>query len=251
MKLLRHIGNLQEFKNDPLGFIVDTLITIVVNLIIPIPLAGRVVAEFRGPVLGCLASLIVMGLFLLFTIGTLLISLLLIPSGFFQRITLPASISSEEGFTQTSVPSRNPLGGSGMSNTSITAGFMDLGYFLQFGRNHTGIDLVPNDTYFKESKIYKETNKVLVLATHTGTALIYIDKNGGETVEVTNNDSSLKTIYIHFKTVYVKTGDTIKAGQPLGEMGKTGFATGEHVHYEVRVKAGSSWLAVNPINYIK
>ena len=53
------------------------------------------------------------------------------------------------------------------------------------------------------------------------------------------------------KEVCVSTGQTAQAGTPLGEMGKTGFATAEHVHYEIRIKDGSNWLPVNPLTYIQ
>lgn len=53
------------------------------------------------------------------------------------------------------------------------------------------------------------------------------------------------------KKVYVSTGNPIKAGTPLGEMGGTGFATGEHVHYEVRINSSGTWMPVNPLTYIR
>lgn len=255
MKLFKGVQNLREFRNDPFGFIVDTLITIIVNLVIPIPLVGNIVAQFRGPVLGCLASLVILGTMFLVIMVTILASVFLSPTAFFQQFVsslTPSAIQGiDEGFIQSSMPSQNPFGGSGMIYTSITAGFMDPSYFLQFGKNHTGTDLVPNDEYYKNSKTYQETKKIIVYATHTGNAISYTDSNGGETVEVTNGDGSLKSIYIHFKEIYVNTGDTIQAGTPLGEMGKTGFATGEHLHYEIRIKDGGNWLSVNPLTYIK
>ena len=32
---------------------------------------------------------------------------------------------------------------------------------------------------------------------------------------------------------YVKQGDRVQRGQPIGGMGQTGFATGVHLHYAV------------------
>lgn len=253
MKAAKWIGNLHQLKNDPIGTIIDTLVALVVNLIVPIPLAGQIVTQFKGPVIGCLASIILIGLFTLLAVGTIFVSVLLIPSGFLQSIIssqLPA-VSVNEGFIQSSSPTQNPLGGAGMAYTSITAGFMDPGYYIRFGKNHTGIDLIPNNSYYKDSKTYQETKKVVVYATHTGKAVFYTDENGGETVEVINNEATLKTIYIHFKTVYVSSGDTITAGKALGEMGRTGRATGEHVHYEIRIKDGATWRPVNPLTYIR
>ncbi len=252
---MKNLSKLHAFKQDPFGFIIDTLIAIVVNLVIPIPLAGELVSTLRGPALGCLVTLILLGIFMLVTIGTIIMSPFIVSSSFLQQITsslvVPSNIAADDSFLETSIPSQNPLGGAGMSYTNITAYFLDPNYFLQFGKVHTGVDLVPNDTYYANSKTYKETRQVVVFSTLNGSVSHFIDGYGGETVEVTNDTNSLKAIFVHFKTVFVNSGATIKAGTPLGIMGKTGFATGEHVHYEIQLKNGNSWGITNPLQYIK
>lgn len=255
MKLFSHLQAARTFKNDPVGFVVDTLVKFVINLIIPYPLAGDIAMQFRGPVLGCLASLVILGVFLLVVIGTVILSPFLATQGFIEKIIAPFTSSTnvlpDSTFTQTSIPLQIPLGGNGLEYASITAGFMAPSYFLIFGTNHAGVDLVPNDKYFSSSEGYKQNKKVVVYATHTGSVDFYIDSHGSETVEVTNNDNSLKTIYMHMKQVFVTSGNTVTAGSPLGEMGNTGKSTGEHIHYEIRIKSGNVWLPVNPLNYIK
>jgi murein DD-endopeptidase MepM/ murein hydrolase activator NlpD len=252
---MKKLANLHAFKNDPFGFIIDTLITIVVNLVVPIPLAGNIVSALRGPAIGCLISLILLGIFMIVTIGTIIMSPFLVSSAFFQQLasnlTVPSNISADDSFLETSIPRQNPLGGPGMSYTGITAYFLDPNYFLSFGKIHTGVDLVPNDTYYQNSKTYKESHRVVVFSTINGTVTHFIDEYGGETVEVINNEGSLQAVFVHFKQVFVNSGDTIKAGTPLGIMGKTGFATGEHVHYEIRLKNGNSWGITNPLQYIQ
>ena len=62
-----------------------------------------------------------------------------------------------------------------------------------------------------------------------------IDHGGGYT-----------TLYGHCRRVNVKTGQKVKAGQRIGEMGSTGTSTGAHLHFEVR-KGGDP---VNPERYL-
>lgn len=54
------------------------------------------------------------------------------------------------------------------------------------------------------------------------------------------------TFYSHLKTISVKVGDVLKAGQVIGFVGNTGVSTGPHLHYEVH-KNGER---VNPEDYL-
>ncbi len=44
----------------------------------------------------------------------------------------------------------------------------------------------------------------------------------------------ISTLYAHCNKIYVEEGDTVKRGEIVGLVGKTGCATGYHIHYEVR-----------------
>ncbi len=250
---MRKIINAAQFKNDPIGTILDLLIVAVANLVVPVPLTPEMVRSLRGPVLGILASLFLMVLFMIITIGSVILSPLLLNSSFLQQLTsglTPSNIASDDSFSETTVPIQNPFGGQGLNYTTITAHFLDSNYFLNFGRIHTGMDLVPNESYFKNSKTYKETNQVVIFSTINGSARYYIDQYGSETVELVNAEQTAKVAFLHLSKVLV-SGGTIKAGTAIGIMGKTGLATGEHLHYEVRLRDGSSWRAVNPLNFIQ
>jgi len=55
-----------------------------------------------------------------------------------------------------------------------------------------------------------------------------------------------KTKYGHLLRIFVKEGQEAKRGDLIATMGRTGLATGTHLHYEVRILN----RPVNPISYI-
>lgn len=56
----------------------------------------------------------------------------------------------------------------------------------------------------------------------------------GNTV-VIRHANGLETLYSHQSKNLCKKGDWVQAGQPIGLTGRTGRATTEHLHFEVRV----------------
>lgn len=96
-----------------------------------------------------------------------------------------------------------------------------------------------------------------VYAAHAGT--IEIDTTQGwagpQLVKVTTGAESLTTWYAHMQTVTVSRGQTVAAGEPIGQVGKEGNVSGCHLHFEVHLKNGSiygpdnvdpsTWLAEN------
>lgn len=57
----------------------------------------------------------------------------------------------------------------------------------------------------------------------------------------------LETLYAHMSRVRVKVGQKVSRGDILGDMGRTGNATGVHLHYEVRLGG----RPVNPQPYMR
>lgn len=54
-------------------------------------------------------------------------------------------------------------------------------------------------------------------------------------IVVIRHYNGLETLYSHNSKNLVKPGDKVKAGQPIALTGRTGRATTEHLHFEVRV----------------
>ena len=80
------------------------------------------------------------------------------------------------------------------------------------------------------------------------------DKNLGNFVTVEDGQGN-RHWYSHLKRGYVNVGDTVKKGQPLGEMGNSGAAysksgqgDGTHLDYRI-VDAYGKYK--NPMNFIK
>lgn len=62
----------------------------------------------------------------------------------------------------------------------------------------------------------------------------------------TYNNKRLETLYAHLKTILVKNGERVKAGQIIGYSGNTGNSTGPHLHFEVRLNG----VKCNPLNWL-
>ncbi len=73
-----------------------------------------------------------------------------------------------------------------------------------------------------------------ILAAHDGT-VIYAGAGfrGYGKMIILEYDSSWATLYGHLSKHKVKTGDQVKAGETIGLMGRTGRATGVHLHFEL------------------
>jgi murein DD-endopeptidase MepM/ murein hydrolase activator NlpD len=55
----------------------------------------------------------------------------------------------------------------------------------------------------------------------------------GNVIFIRHKDGYI-TVYGHNKVNLVKNGDIVRQGQTVGEVGRTGIATGPHLHFEVR-----------------
>ena len=91
------------------------------------------------------------------------------------------------------------------------------------GRKHSGIDIKLE----KEAPVYCAFDGMVRIAKVYG--------NYGKVV-VVRHDNGLETVYSHLNSISVKLNQRVKAGVRIGGGGKTGNATSEHLHFEMRFK---------------
>ncbi len=123
--------------------------------------------------------------------------------------------------------------------TTITSGYgpRSFGGYSDF---HTGIDISGGGVYGKPIVAANNGKVAFVQTTYTPGRgygkYIIIDHGGG-----------IQTLYGHTSEIYVAVGQTVKRGEKIAAVGSTGFSTGPHLHFEVRVNKNH----VNPWTYLK
>ncbi len=102
---------------------------------------------------------------------------------------------------------------------------------------HTGIDIgVPYGTPIKAAN----SGKVIFTGWYGGYGKVVIIDHGSCTGAPTT------TLYAHMSQIKASKGQTITRGQVIGLVGTTGYATGPHLHFEVRINGKPQ----NPVSYI-
>lgn len=103
---------------------------------------------------------------------------------------------------------------------------------------HSGIDIGgPNGGAIKASN----DGKVIYSGWYGGYGKVVILDHG------IVNGQPITTLYAHMSSIGVSNGQMVKKGQTLGREGSTGYSTGPHCHFEVRVNG----KPVNPLSYVR
>ena len=65
-------------------------------------------------------------------------------------------------------------------------------------------------------------------------------------VMILTHGNGYSTLYGHMASFAVGSGDRVSRGQPIGYEGSTGFSTGPHLHFEIRLNGAYQ----NPLSYL-
>ena len=94
--------------------------------------------------------------------------------------------------------------------------------FITRGRGHFGLDLAN----VKGTQIVAAERGVVI---YTGREF----KGYGKLVVIEHNDE-WASLYAHLDKIVVDEGQTVERGELIGQMGRTGRASGVHLHFEIR-----------------
>ena len=102
------------------------------------------------------------------------------------------------------------------------------------GRKHEGVDLpAPKGTAIRAA---------------AGGRVVYSGHGmrGYGKVIVLKHGDDMSTVYAHNSANLVRKGQTVRQGEVIGRVGKSGRATGYHLHFEVRIRG----VAQDPLTYL-
>lgn len=104
------------------------------------------------------------------------------------------------------------------------------------GSYHRGIDI---DAYGRYgAPVVAAASGQVVLATYSDWGLGYH--------VILQHDDGTQTVYAHMSEIYVTLGQYVNQGEPVGAIGCTGWCTGPHLHFEIRING----ISVDPLDYL-
>lgn len=86
-----------------------------------------------------------------------------------------------------------------------------------------------------------------IVAADSGTVIFAGWMNGYGNVIVLDHGNGMSTLYAHQSSFAVSNGATVVKGQTIGKVGSTGWSTGPHLHFEVRINGAYT----DPLPYIQ
>lgn len=84
-----------------------------------------------------------------------------------------------------------------------------------------------------------------VRAAAAGTVVAAGPRGGYGNATIVDHGGGVATLYAHQSEIHVVPGTAVGASQVIGAVGSTGFSTGPHLHFEVRVRG----VPVDPLSF--
>lgn len=127
-----------------------------------------------------------------------------------------------------------PVPAKAASSSSLSSGFVNRVSPITGRReHHTGYDI---PAPYGSAIVAAESGTVIYSGWMSGYGNTIMISHGG----------GLVTLYGHNSSLVVSKGQTVSRGQTVAKCGSTGWSTGNHCHFEVRVNGG----AVSPASYL-
>ncbi len=86
-----------------------------------------------------------------------------------------------------------------------------------------------------------------IVAAEAGTVIFSGSRGGYGLAVIIDHGGTLSTLYGHNSKLLVDVGTTVKKGQTIAKAGSTGYSTGPHCHFEVRING----VTTDPTKYLK
>lgn len=104
-----------------------------------------------------------------------------------------------------------------------------LGYY----KLHTGVD-------------FGAPSGASIVAADSGTVISAGWQGGYGNCVIIDHGSGMSTLYAHMSEILCSEGQSVSSGETIGLVGSTGYSTGAHLHFEVRVGGDP----VDPMGYL-
>lgn len=142
---------------------------------------------------------------------------------------------------------------SGVTNSFMTGGQRPcIGIISQnYGRSsfyssgmHTGIDIASSGGAHVNILPYK-AGTVINAGWNGSYGYCVIISHGSDSA-----GNEFRTLYAHLSSISVSVGQSVGMSTVLGKMGSTGYSTGTHLHFELRLLTNGATKFYNPAYYI-
>lgn len=137
-----------------------------------------------------------------------------------EDVDVAIDVSADEVPALGSTKSLFPVGLSWPLDGHITSPFG-----MRRGRLHAGVDI-------------KGLRGDPIVAAADGQVLVSRRKRAYGVVAIVGHEQDTQTLYAHLLKLAVREGQYVRAGELIGYVGRSGRATGYHLHFETRVSGG-------------